>query len=91
MQNDEKIQMTVDPNIFNALVVFWISIFIFIMFLPTLFELKNPKDAGPRKIIFGQNSPLQLELLLSERESRGNQSLKRKVSEIISFLPNLET
>jgi len=67
------------------------------MLLPALFELKRPKDAGPRKIMDSM-IPVQrfqlgqmISLVNAEEEKLGlNQVLVKKIAEIIAFLPNLE-
>lgn len=80
-----------------AILIFGLSTFLFIMLLPALFELKRPKDAGPRKIMDSMIPvrQFQLEQIISlvnvEKEKLGlNQVLVKKIVEIIAFLPNLE-
>ena len=84
------------PTIF-VILIFGLSTFLFIMLLPALFELKRPKDAGPRKIMDSM-IPVQrfqlgqmISLVNAEEEKPGlNQVLVKKIAEIIAFLPNLE-
>jgi hypothetical protein len=84
------------PTIF-VILIFGLSTFLFIMLLPALFELKRPKDAGPRKIMDSM-IPVQrfqlgqmISLVNAEEEKLGlNQVLVKKIAEIIAFLPNLE-
>ncbi|MBX5328428.1 hypothetical protein HM003_03630 [Candidatus Bathyarchaeota archaeon A05DMB-5] len=75
-----------------------VIIFIIIMLLPALFELKKPKDAGPRiimnDIIIMQYLPKKkiLPLQSMEEEKFGlDQAIAKKITEIIAILPNLET
>ncbi|MGQ9507578.1 MAG: hypothetical protein ACUVTB_06980 [Candidatus Bathycorpusculaceae bacterium] len=73
-----------------------ISTLILIMLLPSLLELKKPKDAGPR-IIIDRVSDMQtlwkeaMPILDLEEERISDNMLIRKIVEIISVLPNLET
>jgi hypothetical protein len=70
-----------------------------VMFLPALFELRKPKDAGPRLIIGNfatlptpltssmiKNTPI---LVLSDIEGEGHAELT--FSKLLGFLPNLES
>lgn len=59
--------------------------------MPALLELKKPRDAGPRRImeevVIGQH----VERIGSmEVEFKVDRNIVKKVSEIISVLPNLE-
>ena len=86
-----------DPTMFIIL-IFGVSTFIFIMLLPALFELKRPKDAGPRKIMDDIIAVQQFQLgqiislmNVEEEEKPGlDQVLVKKIADIIAFLPNLE-
>jgi len=68
---------------------------ILIMFLPALFELKKPKDAGPRMIL---NSIPEVKMLAMhvipianiEKEQKFDVSLIQTIVKIIEFLPRLE-
>ena len=75
----------------SIVMVFGALSFILIMLLPALFELKKPRDAGPRKImeeiVVG---PPRIEITSMETDVEVNQDLLRKVSAVISVLPNLE-
>jgi len=81
-----------------VILIFGVSTFIFIMLLPALFELKRPKDAGPRIImddIIAARARFQLGQIISlmnvEEEKLGlDQVLVKKIADIIAFLPNLE-
>jgi len=84
------------PTMF-VILIFGFSAFIFIMLLPALFELRRPKDAGPRKIMDGILAVQQFQLgqMISlvnvEEEKPGlDQVLVKKIADIIAFLPNLE-
>lgn len=71
-----------------------IVIFILIMLVPAFLELRNPKDPGPRRIE-GKAAPSKYQLLLVSMEenekTEANLDVIRKVSRILSILPNLET
>lgn len=71
-----------------------VLVFILIMFLPAIFELRMPKDAGPR-IIRDYSSPTSLSMegiLIANLEERGefDQILVKRMVEAINVLPNLE-
>ncbi len=74
-----------------VMMIFGASTFILIMFLPALLELKKPKDAGPRRIMEEVVVYQHSERIDSmEVEFEVDRNIVRKVSEIISVLPNLE-
>jgi len=68
--------------------------FLFIMLLPSLIELKKPKDAGPKMIMdymFNIQPKTQDILMIDMEEEQGfDQIFIKKVVDIISFLPNIE-
>jgi hypothetical protein len=73
-----------------------VSTLIFIMLLPSLLELKKPKDAGPRIIIDYaydmQTLWKEVIPILDVEEERGlDKILVKKIVDVISVLPNLET
>lgn len=71
-----------------------VVIFILVMFLPALLELRKPKDAGPRRIEEDVVlSKYQVPLASIERivESDADLTVLKKVANILSVLPNLET
>jgi hypothetical protein len=78
------------------LLILGVSISIFIMLLPAFFELKKPKDAGPRKIV---NAPYIMQPRMGENvlmanleeDYRFSQLLLKKILDVIAALPNLET
>ena len=68
---------------------------ILLMCLPIYFELKKPKDKGPRVIMADFNSlklviPHITSLANVETEPEFDGSLAHRVGEIIAFLPSLE-
>jgi len=74
-----------------------VSVFIFIMLLPALIELKRPKDAGPRiimdDVITASRFQARVAVPLSsiEEEKFGlDKTIVKKIADIIAFLPNLE-
>jgi hypothetical protein len=77
-----------------VMMVFGAIIFILIMFVPALLELKKPKDAGPRKIMDEDcESELGKQLVSlgrMEEEVKPDQVIIRKLADIIGVLPNLE-
>jgi hypothetical protein len=84
------------PNPILAFVILGlgVSIFIFIMLLPALFELKKPKDAGPRMIrdyTFPAHLAIKEILIANLEEKQGfDQTLAKKIADAINVLPNLE-
>jgi hypothetical protein len=80
-----------------AILLFGVSVCIFLMLLPALLELKRPKDAGPRMIMdditINQHSQRGAMIPLAsieEEKFRLDQTLVKKIAEVIAFLPNLE-
>jgi len=79
------------------LLAFGASVFIFIMLLPALLELKKPKDAGPRMIMddlvvaqyFPKKGIIQLQSIDEEKFGL-DKTIVKKIADVISFLPNLE-
>ena len=77
--------------------IFGVSTFIFIMFLPALLELKKPRDAEPRitmdDVIIAQRFRAReiIPLANIEKEKFGlDQTIVKRITDIVSFLPNLE-
>jgi len=68
---------------------------ILIMFLPALFEIKKPRDAGPRIIL---SSIPEVKMLAThvipianiEKEQKFDVPLIQTIAKIIEFLPKLE-
>ena len=68
---------------------------VLIMFLPALFELKKPRDAGPRAIV---DSIPEVKMLAMhvipianiEKEQKFDVSLIQTIAKIIGSLPSLE-
>jgi hypothetical protein len=74
-----------------------VLIFILIMLLPALIELKIPKDAGPRMIMENptalqkiQTAP-RIQIQNMEKEFVFDRTIVKKIAEAIAILPNLET
>lgn len=67
------------------------------MFLPALLELKKPKDAGPRMILNDVAVLQQLQIVQKipianmEEDLRFDQTVVKKIANVIAMLPNLET
>jgi len=79
------------------MLIFGVSTFIFIMFLPALLELKKPRDAGRRiimdDVIIAQRFRAReiFPLANIEKEKFGlDQTIVKRITDIVSFLPNLE-
>ncbi len=79
------------------LLLFGVSAFIFILLLPALLELKRPKDAGPRIITDGIVITQRFQargaipLASIEEEKFGlDQTIVKKIADVIAVLPNLE-
>jgi len=80
------------------MLLFGVALFTFIMLLPAFLELKRPKDAGPRIIMNdviiakylrkGRVFPLQS---IEEERVRPDQTIVKKIADVIAVLPNLET
>lgn len=67
-----------------------------IMLLPALLELKRPKDAGPRvimdNILLVHSQTRKTTLMVNlEEEQKFDQTLTKKIADVISVLPNLES
>jgi hypothetical protein len=71
-----------------------VVVFVLVMFLPALFELKNPKDSGPRKIMDDAlDAVSQMKIVSLERgeETQVDQALVKKMASVLSVLPDLES
>ena len=71
-----------------------VVVFILVMFLPALFELRNPKDSGPRKILEeALDAVSQMKILSLEKseEILPDQTLVKKIANVLSVLPDLES
>lgn len=75
------------------LITFGILISICVMLLPSIIELKKPKDAGPRMImeypVFTLPTIANISAL-SVEEERFDPALIEKIADVISILPDLE-
>ena len=75
---------------------FGVLIFIFIMLLPALLELKKPKDAGPRMMLNDVPVLQQLQIVQKipitnmEEDLGFDQMAVKKIANVIAMLPNLE-
>jgi len=76
------------------MLILGVSTFIFIMFLPALFELKKHKDAGPRLIMNDApilQTKMKAVLIVNVEEEYGfDQMLIKKMADVIAVLPNIE-
>jgi hypothetical protein len=94
-QNNEKVRMVPNPTLTTLIILLsGVLVFIFIMLLPALLELKRPRDAGPRVIIDNTSfiqSQIRASILVADAEGeRFDQALINKISEILAVLPSLE-
>jgi len=94
-RNTEKMLMTAEMSPLMLIMLFLgISVFVFIMFLPAMLELKRPRDAGPRRILGDTHGFLPYSQIFTLEKAEEHIStdlgIMRKIMEIISFLPNLE-
>jgi len=84
------------PNLTLTFIMLGLGVlmFILIMLLPALFELKMPKDAGPRMIKdYGFPTNLAIEEIITanlEEKQGFDQILVKNIVDAISVLPNLE-
>jgi hypothetical protein len=70
-----------------------IVIFVALLFLPAIIELKKPKDAGPRVIIDFEQiclSDLKTSLQNVEEDLKFDSQLTSKIRVFLRFIPNLE-
>jgi hypothetical protein len=88
--------MLPNPTTFITL-IFGVSVFIFILLLPALFELKRPKDAGPRRIAddigvvqFSHRRNMIPLVSIEEEKPRLDKTIVKKIADVIAILPNLE-
>jgi hypothetical protein len=96
MDKSKKMGMIPNPTPTTImLLTIGVSTLIFIMLLPSLLELKKPKDAGPR-IIIGYTYDMQtlwkvsMPIMDVEEERVFDKTLAKRIVDIISVLPNLE-
>jgi hypothetical protein len=71
---------------------FGVVMFVLFMFLPALLELRKPRDAGPRKIMEDTSGDRKLKIASMEEteEIDVDQAIVKRLSNILSALPNLE-
>ena len=82
------------PVMMFAALASGVLVFILVLFLPALFELRNPKDSGPRKIMDeALDAVSQMNMVSLERgeEKQVDQALVKKVASVLSVLPDLES
>lgn len=88
------VRMLPNPTLTFMILGLGVLIFILIMFLPALFELKMPKDAGPRMIkdyTLPANLAIKEVLIANLEEKQGlDQILVNNILDAINVLPNLE-
>lgn len=86
-----KILMISNPNpITFILLTFGILISILAILLPSILELKKPRDAGPRMINGSSVLIGSIRILNIEEEQRFDLTHIEKIADAIAFLPNLE-
>jgi len=95
-QDTEKMLMSPDttPVMMFVALASGVVVFILVMFLPALFELRNPKDSGPRKILEeALDAVSQMKILSLEKseEILPDQTLVKKIANVLSVLPDLES
>lgn len=81
----------------TTFVMLFLGVFIFILLLllPALIELKRPRDAGPRTIMDNMSEIrphlAKAALMMNVEEEQGfDQTLVKKIADIIAVLPSLE-
>ena len=75
-------------------ILFAVVISILVTFLPAFLELRKPKDPEPRRVEEDVvSSKYQVELASLERseETEADLAVIKKIANILSALPNLET
>ncbi|NWF87008.1 hypothetical protein HXY32_04285 [Candidatus Bathyarchaeota archaeon] len=77
------------------LLIFGVAAFVILMLLPALYEIKKPKDAGPRR--FMNEIPIlyakmvkTIPIVNMEEDLKFSQPPIPKILDIIAVLPNLE-
>ena len=73
---------------------FGVVMFILVMFLPAFLELRKPRDAGPRRIegnVVSSKYQVQLASIERPEENEADLALIKRIVNILSVLPNLET
>jgi len=84
-----------DPTQLSFITLFFgVVMFILVMFLPAFLELRKPKDAGPRRIegnVVSSKYQVQLASIERTEENEADLALIKRIVNILSVLPNLET
>ena len=71
---------------------FGVVVFVLIMFLPAVLELKKPRDSGPRKIIDDADAAsMKITSMEKAEEIQVDEALIKRVADVLAILPNLET
>ena len=87
--------MIPNPTAMVTILIVAAPVLILILFLPTIVELKKPKDRGPR-MIMAEVPEVTLSLVHvipivnMEAEQKFDSSLTQRMAKIIAFLPSLE-
>jgi hypothetical protein len=86
--------MLPDPTLTFVIIFLGVSMFIFVMLVPAILELKTPKDAGPRMIkdyTFPVNLAIEEILITNLEERHGfDQTCIKNIVDAINVLPNIE-
>lgn len=82
------------PILSSIMIFLGILFFIILMFLPSIIELKKPRDPGPRIIrdydlVYLHD--LDVKKPYGENDSKAGASILREVTAILAFLPDLES
>jgi hypothetical protein len=84
------------PNLTaTIIIIITIPVFILLLFLPAIIELKKPKDGGPR-LIMGELPKVNVSAVRfvpianMEAEQKFDSSLIQTMAKIIGVLPSLE-
>jgi hypothetical protein len=87
--------MIPDLSSASVIVVLVMPVLLLIMLLPTVLELKKPRDSGPRLIVgnflgtFLQAAPLPLIINIEENQEF-DVKIARPISLVFGFLQNLD-
>jgi hypothetical protein len=88
--------MVPTPTPASIIIMFFgVLIFIILMLLPSIIELKNPKDPGPRiikdsAVLDGFGMKINSVEGDVERKLKFDELIVKKVSEVLAILPSLE-
>lgn len=88
--------MVPTPTPASIIIMFFgVLTFIILMLLPSIIELKNPRDPGPRiiedsAVLDGFSMKINSVEGDVERELKFDELIVKKVSEVLAILPSLE-